>query len=205
MSTKPRTTEQSAEDCTTSNLTSQSRAPERLWSRTFITIVALTLCCFLVGQGTNAGTSVYLDRMGETATLAGIGAAVFSAAAAVSRLLCGPIIDRKGRAIVMATGAAHHARRHHRARFLERSRAVRPLAFPPGHGLRHRDDRLRHGGRRRATTVPPRRGHRLLWAGAGYRHVHRAGTRHVPRLHRSCGEPLPGIFRRSRYARSRSL
>lgn len=106
MSTKPRTTEQSAEDCTTSNLTSQSRAPERLWSRTFITIVALTLCCFLVGQGTNAGTSVYLDRMGETATLAGIGAAVFSAAAAVSRLLCGPIIDRKGRAIVMATGAA---------------------------------------------------------------------------------------------------
>ena len=106
MSTKPRTTEQSAEDCTTSNLTSQSRAPERLWSRTFIAIVALTLCCFLVGQGTNAGTSVYLDRMGETATLAGIGAAVFSAAAAVSRLLCGPIIDRKGRAIVMATGAA---------------------------------------------------------------------------------------------------
>ena len=106
MSTKPRTTEQSAEDCTTSNPTSQSRAPERLWSRTFITIVALTLCCFLVGQGTNAGTSVYLDRMGETATLAGIGAAVFSAAAAVSRLLCGPIIDRKGRAIVMATGAA---------------------------------------------------------------------------------------------------
>ncbi len=106
MNTKPRTTEQSAEDCTTSNLTSQSRAPERLWSRTFITIVALTLCCFLVGQGTNAGTSVYLDRMGETATLAGIGAAVFSAAAAVSRLLCGPIIDRKGRAIVMATGAA---------------------------------------------------------------------------------------------------
>ena len=90
----------------------------------------------------------------------------------------------------------HHARRHHRARFLERSRAVHPLAFPPGHGLRHRDDRLRHGGRRRATTVPPRRGHRLLWAGAGYRHVHRAGTRHVPRLHRSCGEPLPGIFRR---------
>lgn len=106
MSTKPRTTEQSVEDCTTSNLTSQSRAPERLWSRTFITIVALTLCCFLVGQGTNAGTSVYLDRMGETATLAGIGAAVFSAAAAASRLLCGPIIDRKGRAIVMATGAA---------------------------------------------------------------------------------------------------
>lgn len=106
MSTKPRTTEQSVEDCTTRNLTSQSRAPERLWSRTFITIVALTLCCFLVGQGTNAGTSVYLDRMGETATLAGIGAAVFSAAAAVSRLLCGPIIDRKGRAIVMATGAA---------------------------------------------------------------------------------------------------
>ena len=90
----------------------------------------------------------------------------------------------------------HHARRHHRARFLERSRAVHPLAFPPGHGLRHRDDRLRHGGRRRATTVPPRRGHRLLRAGAGYRHVHRAGARHVPRLHRSCGEPLPGIFRR---------
>ena len=89
----------------------------------------------------------------------------------------------------------HHARRHHRARFLERSRAVHPLAFPPGHGLRHRDDRLRHGGRRRATTVPPRRGHRLLRAGAGYRHVHRAGTRAVFGVDRSRGKPLFGILR----------
>ena len=88
------------------NVGRRQKRPERLFSPVFVAIIAMTLCCFLVGQGTNAGTSVYLDRMGGTATLAGIGAAVFSAAAAVSRLLCGPIIDRRGRAVVMAVGSA---------------------------------------------------------------------------------------------------
>ena len=48
----------------------------------FVGIVIMTLCCFTVGQGLNSGTSVYLAQRGASATLAGVGAAVFSAAAA---------------------------------------------------------------------------------------------------------------------------
>ncbi len=57
------------------NVGRRQKRPEKLFSPVFVAIIAMTLCCFLVGQGTNAGTSVYLDRMGGTATLAGIGAA----------------------------------------------------------------------------------------------------------------------------------
>jgi predicted MFS family arabinose efflux permease len=64
----------------------------------------MTLCLFVVGQGENAGTSVYLERVGGTATLAGIGAVCFSMAGAVSRLLCGPIVDSHGRRMVMMAG-----------------------------------------------------------------------------------------------------
>lgn len=77
---------------------------ERLFSPLFIFIVVMTLCSFVVGQGLNAGTSVYLDHLGQGATLAGILAAVFSAAAAVTRLACGPLIDNVGRVIVMLGG-----------------------------------------------------------------------------------------------------
>ena len=80
------------------------KAPERLWSPTFVMIIAATLCAFMVGQGTNAGTSVYIDLTGGSLTLAGIGAAVFSGAAAVTRLFAGPIIDGKGRVCVMIFG-----------------------------------------------------------------------------------------------------
>lgn len=78
---------------------------ERLWSPIFVAIVAATLCCFLVGQGANAGTSVYLDRIGGTTGLAGIGALTFSLAAASARIVCGPLIDIRGRAIIMVIGA----------------------------------------------------------------------------------------------------
>ena len=40
---------------------------ERLWSPMFVAIVACTLCCFLVGQGSNAGTTVYLERLSAEA------------------------------------------------------------------------------------------------------------------------------------------
>lgn len=78
---------------------------EKLWTPLFVFIVIMTLCSFVVGQGLNSGTSVYLDHLGMGATFAGILAAVFSAAAGVTRLACGPLIDRRGRVIVMGGGA----------------------------------------------------------------------------------------------------
>lgn len=83
----------------------QKMGTERLWSPIFIAIVACTLCTFLVGQGLNAGTSVYLERMGGTAGLAGIGALCFSVAAGVARIVSGPLIDARGRQIVILAGA----------------------------------------------------------------------------------------------------
>ena len=77
----------------------------RLWTPVFVSIVLLTLCCFIVGQGLNAGTSVYLAYRGETAALAGIGAAAFSAAAAASRIVFGPFADVRGRVIVITIGS----------------------------------------------------------------------------------------------------
>lgn len=81
------------------------RKRDRLWSPVFVTILACTLCMFLVGQGANAGTSVYIERIGGTAGLAGIGALCFSVAAGVARIVSGPLIDMRGRQIVMIVGA----------------------------------------------------------------------------------------------------
>ncbi len=76
-----------------------------MWTPVFVAILVAALCCFTVGQGINSGTSVYIERLGGTATLAGIGAAVFSVAAAVARVVCGPLIDLRGRVIVMGAGS----------------------------------------------------------------------------------------------------
>lgn len=78
---------------------------ERLFSPMFVAIVACTLCCFLVGQGANAGTTVYLERIGGSTGLAGIGALIFSLAAALSRILTGPLTDSHGRRLAMVVGA----------------------------------------------------------------------------------------------------
>ena len=79
---------------------------EQLWSTAFVLVVASTLCCFMVGQGLNSSTSVYVALYGGTAAYAGVLAAVFSGAAAVVRLLSGPLIDGRGRRIVMLFGFA---------------------------------------------------------------------------------------------------
>ena len=79
---------------------------EQLWSTTFVLVVVSTLCCFMVGQGLNSSTSVYVALYGGTAAYAGVLAAVFSGAAAVVRLLSGPLIDGRGRRIVMLVGFA---------------------------------------------------------------------------------------------------
>lgn len=80
-------------------------ASTRLFTAVFVAIIGVTLCCFLTGQGLNAGTSVYISRLGGSATLAGIGAAVFSAAAIVGRLVAGPLADMRGRLLVITVGA----------------------------------------------------------------------------------------------------
>lgn len=84
----------------------QQGKAERLWTPLFIFIIIMALCSFMVGQGLNSGTSVYLDHLGQGATLAGILAAVFSGSAGVARLACGPVIDNVGRVAVMLAGTA---------------------------------------------------------------------------------------------------
>lgn len=79
---------------------------EQLWSTTFVLVVISTLCCFMVGQGLNSSTSLYVALYGGTAAYAGVLAAVFSGAAAIVRLLSGPLIDGRGRRIVMLVGFA---------------------------------------------------------------------------------------------------
>lgn len=78
----------------------------RLFSPVFVVIVLISLAGFMVGQGSNAGTSVYLAEVGSTAAYAGVLAAIFSAAAAIARIVCGPLIDGRGRAMVMVVGSA---------------------------------------------------------------------------------------------------
>lgn len=78
---------------------------ERLFSPVFILIIACTLCCFLFGQGANAGTTVYLECKGEPTSLAGIGALVFSIFAALARMVAGPVSDERGRKIAIVAGA----------------------------------------------------------------------------------------------------
>ena len=53
--------------------TARPNASNRLFTGVFIAIIGVTLTCYIVGQGLNAGTSVYINRLGGTATLAGIG------------------------------------------------------------------------------------------------------------------------------------
>ncbi len=70
----------------------------------FVVIIVIALCAFVVGQGLNAGSTVYINRLGGGATLAGVGAGVFSAAAGIARVIGGPLADLRGRLITMAIG-----------------------------------------------------------------------------------------------------
>lgn len=78
----------------------------RLWTPMFTVVVLATLASFMMGQGANAGTSVFLVRVGGTATYVGFLAVVFSVAAAAARFVAGPLVDRRGRRVVAVGGAA---------------------------------------------------------------------------------------------------
>lgn len=76
----------------------------QLVSFVFTAIVITSLCSFIVGQGLNSGMSVYLDHIGQSTVLSGILAAVFSVAAGLARIVCGPIIDCSGRYRIIIAG-----------------------------------------------------------------------------------------------------
>ncbi|MEF9875300.1 MAG: MFS transporter [Gordonibacter sp.] len=96
----------SADDSPDADEARPNRGQDRLWTPLFVCIVAATLCCYLTSQGVNTGTSVYLAYTGNGAAFSGVLAAVFSAAAAGTRIVCGPIVDRTGRYRVLLAGAA---------------------------------------------------------------------------------------------------
>lgn len=84
----------------------ENRAHPRLWSPVFVLIIILTFCCFVMGQGLNSGTSVFLAGQGYGASLAGALALAFSIAAALARLFLGPIIDNGKCSAVIIAGIA---------------------------------------------------------------------------------------------------
>ena len=82
-----------------------SNKQEKLWSFTFVAVIAFSFAGFIVIQGMNAGTTVYVDRLGGTSTFAGFLATMYTASAAVTRLISGPMIDTRGRFVVMMAGS----------------------------------------------------------------------------------------------------
>lgn len=79
---------------------------DRLWTPIFVIVIVLTFCSFVMGQGLNAGTSVYLTGLGYGASLPGMLALLFSIAAALARLLVGPVIDSGRCSLVIKAGLA---------------------------------------------------------------------------------------------------
>ena len=84
---------------------SPEKAQEALWTPLFIAAVVSTFCLFLTAQGLNAGMTVYLDRIGQPAALAGLLAAITAGACALARLASGPLVDRRGRVAMLVAGA----------------------------------------------------------------------------------------------------
>lgn len=78
----------------------------KLWTGVFMLIIFITFVCFVIGQGLNAGTSVYLSHRGYGESLSGVLTLVFSAAAAIMRLTVGPLIDRGRCSLVIIAGIA---------------------------------------------------------------------------------------------------
>ncbi len=85
---------------------SDSRKADRLWTPYFLLIIAIMFFSYVSFHGTNSGTSVYVELMGSGTQLAGILASIYSITAAVARLLVGPVIDERGRSLVMRIGSA---------------------------------------------------------------------------------------------------
>ena len=152
----------------------------KLWSLIFVLIIALTFCCFVMGQGLNSGTSVFLAGQGYGASLAGVLALVFSIAAALARLFVGPVIDNGKCSLVIIAGIA----------ILIAGTAL--SAVVQGIPLFTISRLLQGVGRRskRLTARTARRRHWIPRPRTGYRHEHRPSLRTLPSRNRSLNEPL---------------
>ena len=82
-----------------------SNQREKLWSLTFVAVIAFSFAGFVVMQGMNTGLTVFIDRTGGTSTFAGFLATVYTVSAALSRLISGPMVDSRGRFVVMMAGS----------------------------------------------------------------------------------------------------
>lgn len=160
----------------------------KLWSLIFVLIIALTFCCFVMGQGLNSGTSVFLAGQGYGASLAGVLALVFSIAAALARLFVGPVIDNgkcslviiAGIAILIAGTALSAVVRHP---LFTISRLLQGVGFAAA----------TTAASTAAASVLPKNGRRRHWIPrprTGYRHEHRPSLRTLPSRNRSLNEPL---------------
>ena len=92
---KPEQNNQAASDYSAEEASPPQR--DKLWTPVFVFVIAISMCSFMTSQGLNSGTTVYLDRIGFDTTVAGVSAALFSISAAVTRLIAGPILDKRGR------------------------------------------------------------------------------------------------------------
>lgn len=83
----------------------QRRTSDRLWTPYFVLIILIMFVSYVSFHGLNSGTSVYVDHQGGTAQFAGILASIYSISAALARTVFGPLIDERGRALIMRVGA----------------------------------------------------------------------------------------------------
>ena len=147
----------------------------KLWSLIFVLIIALTFCCFVMGQGLNSGTSVFLAGQGYGASLAGVLALVFSIAAALARLFVGPVIDNGKCSLVIIAGIA----------ILIAGTALSAVVQGISLFTSSLDRRSK-----RLTARTARRRHWIPRPRTGYRHEHRPSLRTLPSRNRSLNEPL---------------
>lgn len=77
---------------------------EKLWSKDFIIICFISFCASASIQMINNTTPLYVDSMGGTASFSGILSGLFTAAAIISRIICGNLADIKGRRFVILGG-----------------------------------------------------------------------------------------------------
>ena len=69
-------------------------------------MVAILFFSYLCFHGLNTDTSVYIEIKGGSTVLSGILAAIYSTTAGIIRMVVGPIVDRRGRTVVMMAGAS---------------------------------------------------------------------------------------------------
>ncbi len=93
-------------DENTSSPSQDARTQPRLWTATFVSLIAVTFFAFLTAQGLNSGTPAYVTVTGGTAAYAGLLTAVFSVASIAARLVSGPLVDRTKRCYAMVAGFA---------------------------------------------------------------------------------------------------